>query len=741
MTNLDSLESRRGTWLAGRAITAAAIAVYANSISGAFIFDDYLWIVSNPCVHQLCPLSEVIVPSFNSMASGRPVLNLTIAVNYALSGTDPRSYHIVNIGIHILGALTLFGILRRTLAMPVLRDRFGTAATPVALAVVLVWVVHPLGTAAVTYIIQRTEALASLFYLLTLYCVIRGATSARPARWHMAAVATCLFGMGTKEIMVTAPVVILFYDRTFLSGSFGNAVRRRGGLYLAMAATWGVVAWCLISTGFHSGTVGFGNKDFTSISYAATQPGVVVHYLELAVWPVGLSLDYGWPVATSIGEVLLPALIVAALIGLTIWGVVGNSPLGFLGVWFFAILAPTSSIVPIKDAAFDHRMYLPLIALATLVVIGGFGLSVLLLASFQRAHAGTIARRWFVPVGLLAAVLIGLGWRTVRRNENYKSAVAIWRNAVDQFPNNSRAHNNLAAHLLDEGEVDEAVAHCRWALRLTPHYADAEALLGFALARQHKLDEAIPHFREALRINPLHSLALENLDNAMFDKKQTAAAIVLYRQHFAIDPDNPEARRDVARVPRNSRDSTAPLSYLAWKVEIDPEFAKTLDNLSHLMGGKTNLSEAIKRFELMLNFETDQANAHFGVGKLFFRQGKIAEAESHWRAAVGLRPTRIEYLHRLAWVLATSTDASNRSGAEAAKLAKRAVDLCDKPDPAIIDTLAASYAEQGRFSEAVEAAKQALEVAFAQRQNDLVHAIRERIKYYRTGKPFHKARD
>src|SRR5262249_37428878 len=152
--------------------------------------------------------------------------------------------------------------------------------------------------------------------------------------WYVAALVTCLLGMGTKEVMATAPVVVLLYDRTFLSGSFAAAIARRWGLYLGMAATWGVIAWCLISTGMHTGSTGSGAGGFTPVAYALTQPGVIVHYLQLSFWPVGMSLDYGWPPAESLETIWLPAIIIAAVLGLTIWGLIKNSPLGFLGVWF-----------------------------------------------------------------------------------------------------------------------------------------------------------------------------------------------------------------------------------------------------------------------------------------------------------------------------------------------------------------------------------------------------------------------
>ncbi|HEY2146356.1 MAG TPA: glycosyltransferase family 39 protein, partial [Pirellulales bacterium] len=259
----DAVRSARAIRLALGAIFVAAVVAFGNSFNGDLIFDDLGWITNNPTIHHLWPLDRVLFPQHNGpdngFDSGRPVLNLTLAINYAISGNDPRSYHVVNIAIHILAGWTLFGIVRRTLLLPRLRNRFGGAATPLALAVTLLWLVHPLQTGSVSYVIQRTEALMGLFYLLTLYCVIRGAESERPWRWYAAAVVACFLGMGTKEVMATAPLVVLLYDRAFLGGSFAEAFRRRWGMYFAMAITWGVVVWCIASTGGHSGSAGFGS--------------------------------------------------------------------------------------------------------------------------------------------------------------------------------------------------------------------------------------------------------------------------------------------------------------------------------------------------------------------------------------------------------------------------------------------------------------------------------------------------
>src|ERR1035438_115788 len=249
------------TPLAAIVILLAALAAYHGSFSGPLIYDDVPAIADNkPIRHLLTALSP---PHGEGLTvEGRPVLNLSLAINYAISGTGVWSYHVLNLVIHVLAGWTLFGIVRRTLCRmrirrgdlppsgdgPSLPDTPDGGSTLFALGAALLWTVHPLQTEAVTYIIQRAESMMGLFYLLTLYCLIRGADAersasggpapaGRPGIWYGLSVAACLLGMGTKEVMITAPVMMLFYDRTFAAGTFAGAWRSRRVYYLDRKST------------------------------------------------------------------------------------------------------------------------------------------------------------------------------------------------------------------------------------------------------------------------------------------------------------------------------------------------------------------------------------------------------------------------------------------------------------------------------------------------------------------------
>jgi len=218
-------------------IVIAGSLTYFNSVSNPFVLDDTGTIVDNEQIRQLGDLPSLLLPARETPVAGRPVANISFAINYAIGGLDVASYHIVNIAVHLLCALLLFGLVRRALELPDRRATPGERSTNLAFAAALLWVVHPLGSEPVDYLTQRTESLMALFYLLTLYASVRALTSRRETGWEIAAVVSCALGMGCKESMVTVPVVILLFDRIFVFSSFGEALRKRRWLYVGLAAT------------------------------------------------------------------------------------------------------------------------------------------------------------------------------------------------------------------------------------------------------------------------------------------------------------------------------------------------------------------------------------------------------------------------------------------------------------------------------------------------------------------------
>jgi len=516
-------------------VVLAGILAFASSFRGTFLFDDHISILNNLNIRRLgtCMLHTT-----------RPLVGLTLFLNLAAGGFDPAGYHLFNLAVHLLASLVLYGAVRRTLSLA----GWGTddaARAILAACAAAIWVVHPLQTESVTYIIQRSESMMGLFYLLTMYCAIRGferhpdpasgirhpasrtpnflrtrwvRRTQRAAFWHMLAVIACSLGMVSKPVMVTAPLMVLLYDRLFVSRSFANALRARRSFYVLLAMTW-IVPAAILSVPHESSTsAGYGARIVSPVAYLLTQPGVIFHYLGLVFRPGPLCLDYAWPPAASFGEVAGPVAIIAALLGLTVALAVRRKPLSFTGIWFFLVLASTSSIVPVADYAVEHRMYLPLAGPVVLLLAGAYG-------GWQRVRERlpSVPRPSVLILGGTLVVVAALVPVTAARNRDYRSQKRMWESVLEVRPDNVRAHLGIGAAALGEGGVDEArrrfdtiisrVPDLDTAARmgLRTEYALTRNNLGVLCEREGRYEEAESHFREALRVSSEYGDARRNL--------------------------------------------------------------------------------------------------------------------------------------------------------------------------------------------------------------------------------------
>ncbi len=577
-------------------LMGAALLAYHNSFAGAFVLDDHREIEQNLHIRRLWRPDQVIAGNLN-----RPVVIYTLAFNYALGGLNPAGYHVFNLAIHALAALVLFGLVRRTLTLPQVGPRYRTSVVPLAFAVALLWTVHPLQTSSVTYVIQRGESLMAFFYLLMLYALTRSAQGGRPRLWQTIAVASCAVGMGTKPVMMTAPLAALLFDRAFLSPSFAEALRRRPFAYAGLGATWVMLAAIGAVALFRTTTAGFGITGINSFQYGISQPGVIVHYLRLALWPDALCFDYAWPVARTAGEWLPASLLVGSLLAATFIAWRRQPTLGFLGAFFFLVLGPTSSVIPIADLAVEHRMYLPLAPLLVLLVLGAYeGLGAL---ERRLGRAGLCHRLGVALAGVAALTLAGM---TVRRNADYGSELRLWQDTVAKRPENVRAQITLGSVLAGRGELAEAMKHYRTALRLDPRSSRAHANLATALmvqaqlrapfvtpqaqatttpSGQADLAEAVRHYRRALKLDPEQAQAHNNLGSLLAQKGRTAEAMEHYRQAIRIAPEFASAHFNLAVALAGGTEADQARRHLNEALRLDPSaFGDAARQLEPLIG-------------------------------------------------------------------------------------------------------------------------------------------------------------
>jgi Flp pilus assembly protein TadD len=703
--------SGRTALLAGGVIAAAALAAYHGTFHGPFVFDDQGTIVGNRTLRHLW--TALVPPEEGMPVTGRPVANLSFAVNYALGGLRVWGYHAANLLIHIAAGLALAAIGRRMLP------------AWAAFSAALIWTVHPLQTESVTFISQRVESLMGLLYLLTLYCFIRyaeagarppvsavatatrdGHTGGRVQRrrwaeavqrlrlgkpgalvWGSLSAGACLLGMATKEVMVTAPLVVFLYDRTFVGGSFREAWRLRRRYYGALACTWVVLVALLAGTGSRGGTAGF-NAAISWPVYAVTQFRAVAHYLRLAFWPHPLVFFYGSAVGGSSAALAGDAAVVSGLLVLTVVALRIRPALGFLGAWFFLALAPSSSVVPVAtETIAEHRMYLPLAAVVVAAVLGISSLA----ARLSGSAAGAGSR---LPLAACLALALACGVATERRNRDYRTEMSLWRTSVDAFPSNEVAQYNLAIMYGREGRTDEAVSHYREAIRLKPDYPEARNNLGRMLADAGHPDEAIPQYEAALEEAPEIARIHYNLGDALLGLGRLDEAIASYQQSLRLEPESPDAcyKLGTALV----RAGRAPEALTAYEraIRLKPEFPEAQNDLAYALTQFGRPEEALPHYREALKLVPDSPEVLNNFGSALVRVGRFPEAIDAFRQAVRLKPDYAEAHDNLGTAFAQSGQPAR------AALEFRAASDLQPGNPEVHNNLGCALAQLGRYSEA-----------------------------------------
>lgn len=488
-------------WLGALLLIALGTVAYSNTFSVPFLFDDLASIPENPTIRELWPLAPIFLPwTQRATVVGRPIINFSLALNYAVGELEVGGYHVFNLAVHLLAGLTLFGLIRRTLLLPRNAERFGSRATGLALSCALLWTLHPLQTESVTYLIQRAESLGGLFYLLILYCLLRSATAngvKREIGWSVAAVICCLLGVGCKEVLATAPVVALLYDRFFLSNSIIDALQRRRFLYCGFAAAWIVQGVLVVSAGNRGGSAGFGSG-VTPGQYLASQFGAVLHYLRLSIWPRPLVFDYGKYLPLPTSAIIIPAMILSG-IGLILVLIARRQPwVGFVALTGALILAPSSSIIPVATQVMtEHRMYLPL---ASVIILAVFGAEAL----YQRVTRSqqTMLVDRMVRGGVVGALVLLSIYGTFSRNRDYRSALSIWEDTAAKVPQNARAVNNYGAELFRSGKPAEALREYEAAIALRQKECDPFYNRALLAEQRGDLQQAVRDMAEAVRYCP-----------------------------------------------------------------------------------------------------------------------------------------------------------------------------------------------------------------------------------------------
>lgn len=588
-------------------ILVLGLGVYFNSVTVPFYFDDHSCIENNPAVKNFSYFGDYsrlaqlpILQDIKNNFILRPVAYFSFALNYRLHGLDVFGYHVVNIAIHIFNAILVYLLLTLALRTPYFAEQgYRTGSGPsedslLPLFTGLLFVAHPIQTQAVTYICQRFISLATLFCLgsLVLYAASRldPAKSGRRILYGLSLLAAIL-AMFTKETAFTLPLLISLFEFAFFTK---ESVKKRLLLLSPFLLTMAIIPYNVIGITMKAkaGSAGIVDNSLNLINfggisrwdYLMTQFGVITTYVRLLLLPVNQNFDYDYPLATRFFQpsVLLPLVFLLLLFGSALYLLYRSArperrsnPLlriaAFGMLWFFITLSVESSIIPIEDLIYEHRVYLPSI---------GFFMALLgmvhVLSASGKENLGRITR------GGICLIIALLALATIRRNEVWQDKISFWRDVVGKSPGKARAHRSLGGNLAKRGLLDEAAKELTIAIALQPGYTDAYIAMGNVALEQNRFEDALGYFNAALSLEPdnaniygylsdlflaqgklneargalLRALALEpNMYHAhnnlgVIDELEGrfGEAVREYTLELQSDPENRELRSKIARL-------------------------------------------------------------------------------------------------------------------------------------------------------------------------------------------------
>jgi tetratricopeptide (TPR) repeat protein len=750
--------SRKQFALPALFLVGITVIAYLPALGGQFIWDDNNYVTENLWLRSLKGLGQIwFTPGAEPQFY--PLSFTSFWVDYHLWKLNPLGYHLTNVLLQALNSVLLWTILRRLRA-------------PGAWLAAAIFAVHPVNVESVAWITERKNVLAGVFYLSSALACLRfwlpdtvaatqPSAGADLGRWKFYWLALLLYvgALLAKTAAVALPVAVLLVV-WWKRGKLGWREVVPMAPFFAAGITMG-----LFTMWVERHFVQAVGRDWTfSFPDRCLMAGHVVwFYLGKLAWPHPLIFVYPrWEIQAAQPLDYLPVLALVALV-LILWinrRSWGRPALVAL-VYFLAVLFPVMGFFNVYFFRYsfvaDHFQYL--------AAIGPLALAA---AGLSRLFGYV---RLFKPA-LGAALVLVLGVLTWRQCSTLADMDTLWRTTLAQNPDCWMAHNNLGLLLKNQGRLGEAIEQYHEALQIAPNAWDAlndlgvalaangqyeEAIqsyrhalqikpdlaavhnnLGHALAAEGKFDEAIECYRQAIGINPSFADALNNLGNALAAQGRVDEAIANYRQAIQINPEFTEALNNLGfALAAQGRFDEAITNYRR-AIQIKPEDAAALDNLGVALAGEGRLDEAIKSYGEAIQVNPNRPEAYFHLGATLDQLNRTQEAVVQYRAALRLDPNLSGALNNLAWTLATSHDSALRNGPEAVRLAERACALTHDGEPSFMGTLAAAYAEAGRFPEAVDTAEKAEQLATTSGSAKLAESIRELLDLYRAGKPYHE---
>jgi tetratricopeptide (TPR) repeat protein len=744
--------------------------VFSQTLRHEFVnYDDDVYVYENPAISGGLT-TEGIIWGFTHVHTSywHPLTWISHMLDAEFYGLNAGGHHLTSVLLHAVTAILLFKLL---LLLSSATERDSRESFWCSAVVAALFAIHPLRVESVAWVSERKDVLSGLFFMLTLmayvrYARLQAATDTRRSKIFSYLLVLLLFGLGlmSKPMLVTLPCVLLLLDywplgRLKLDSSF--SFRHSKYILLEKLPMLLMSAVCSVAAVLATVETGAIDEKLPMLWRIGNAAAAYATYLWQTVWPTGLAVLYPHPA----DRLPLSAAILSLVLITVICAVVflwrrkyPYAPTGWL--WFMGMLVPVIGFMQVgAQAHADRYTYLPQIGLFILLVWG--------VADLSRPWR----HRRIVLGSSMTAILIALAICSWIQTTHWRDSKSLWthtlkytsnnwtahnnlgtilfrqgdvRGAIEQYkkalsihPNHDGAHNNLGNALHAQGKLAEAVECYKRTLELNANHQEAHNNLGFVLHAQGEYAEAVECYRRALDINPTFAVAHNNLGMTLYTQGKLSEAVVHFREAVKIKPHYSDAHNNLGGILTLEGKLSEAIEHYRSALQIEPDYMEAEKNLNIALASRERLAEKIEHYRRYLSTYPDDANALLNMGTTLQTLGMFAEASEHYEKTLQIEPENTSALNNLAWLLATGKEAGNRNGNKAVELARLASTMAGGKNPAILDTLAAAYAEAGDFPEAIETAQRALSLALVRNDATLVNAVHTRLKLYQSGLPYH----
>ncbi len=623
-------------------IILVATAAYYNSFTVPFVFDDGSNIVHNKGVH----LSSLRVEDGDIVRlkavidkNGRAVSQISYALNYYFGRLEVFGYHLFNLIIHILCAWAVFLFTKMTLTLPSMKDRYGGWAKEIAAACAIIFVVHPINTQAVTYIVQRATSLAALFTLICMIYYAKGrlACGGRRFTYYVISFVCFLIAFSSKQNTVVVPILIFIYELYFFQQVDTKWLKKKwpyiGGLalflflVLLIYTKFAPIAW------FESH---YAHRPFSLWERVMTEWRVVVYYFTLIFLPLPsrLNLDYDFPLSLSLinpPTTILSLAVILGLIWLALYLAKKEPLISYFILWFFINLVVESTIVAL-DLVYEHRLYLP-----------GIGAFIIIIWGLERAiHHLAPRLRTPLKVIMLAILTINLSMMTYQRNKVWQSVISILEDVAKKAPTNARQHVNLGVAYSDAKMLDKSIKQYLIGIKLDPNYPEAYNNLGNAYNRKGMYDKAVKEYLRAIRMRPTYKEAHNNLGSAYCNMGKFDMAIQEHLTALKINPDCEKSHNNLGVAYSFKREYDNAIAAYKRALEINPLFIKARTNLGLAYGLKGEPDNAVTEYKKVLQLKPYDLATNYNLGNIYNQKGQSELAIKYFGVVVAQNPNHAE---------------------------------------------------------------------------------------------------